>query len=98
MKRGTSGGIDLLLLDEALDGLDGEGQRRVCQWLEGLGASSIFVVSHDESLAEDFDHFITVEKTRGASEIFAWKSSGAVGGAVPPHKRSPASVVKGVSA
>lgn len=66
---GGRGPMSLLLLDEALDGLDGEGGRRVCSWLEGLGAESIFVVTHDAALAEDFDRVITVVKKGGASTI-----------------------------
>lgn len=62
-------GVDALFLDEALDGLDREGQARVCSWLEGLGASSIFVISHDSGIAERFDRQILVVKEGGCSEV-----------------------------
>lgn len=70
MKRESEGiGMDALFIDEALDGLDAEGQRRVVEWLELLGAGSIFVISHDPGIAEDFDETIVVRKEGGSSTI-----------------------------
>lgn len=70
MKRETEGlGMDILFIDEALDGLDGEGQRRVVEWLETLGAGSIFVISHDPGIASEFDSTVVVQKTGGRSVV-----------------------------
>lgn len=69
MREGEGLGVDAVLLDEALDGLDAEGQARVCAWLEGLGASSTFVISHDPAIAESFDRALLVRKSGGAATI-----------------------------
>jgi DNA repair exonuclease SbcCD ATPase subunit len=63
--------IDLLLLDEVLDGLDAEGRSRVVALLRHLREtrSSIFVVSHDPTLAEAFENVIVVRKCDGSSVV-----------------------------
>lgn len=63
--------IDLLLLDEVLDGLDAEGRSRMVTLLRLLREtrSSVFVVSHDPTVAESFERRITVRKTDGASMV-----------------------------
>lgn len=64
-------GIDLLLLDEILDGLDASGKARVVDLLMELRKtrSSIFVISHDPSLAEIFEKTITVRKEGGEASV-----------------------------
>lgn len=69
IRAGGSSKLNMLLLDEALDGLDAQGARSVCQWLEGLGAKSIFVVTHSQDIADDFDSHVLVLKSGGASSI-----------------------------
>jgi len=64
-------GVDAMFLDEVLDGLDEEGQARVCDWLETLGVASLFVISHDAGIAERFDRALTVIKQGSASTILA---------------------------
>jgi DNA repair exonuclease SbcCD ATPase subunit len=63
--------IDLLLLDEVLDGLDAEGRARVVTLLRALREtrSSIFVVSHDPGLQEHFENVVRVTKRGGASVV-----------------------------
>lgn len=65
------GHLDLLLLDEVLDGLDREGRTRVLTLLQELRRErgSIFVVSHEPDLAEVFERSIKVVKSGGASRI-----------------------------
>lgn len=64
-------GIDLLLLDEILDGLDASGKARVVDLLLELRKtrSSIFVISHDPSLAEVFEKVVTVTKEDGVARL-----------------------------
>lgn len=65
--------IDLLLIDEALDGLDATGQDRVVDLLEQLKIkrSSIFVISHFEGIRDVFEQVITVRKQDGVASIEA---------------------------
>lgn len=61
--------FNVLFFDEALDGLDAEGRRRVVDWLPTLGAATVFVVSHDEEIAEAFDTVVTVVKSGGSATL-----------------------------
>jgi exonuclease SbcC len=65
------GSLDLLMMDEVLDGLDAEGVSRVLNLLRGLRSrrSSIFVVTHEPNIAEAFEHVILVTKRKGASTV-----------------------------
>lgn len=65
------GESDLLVMDEVLDGLDAEGVSRVLRLLDELRAKrpSIFVVTHDPSLAESFEHAVLVTKRDKASTV-----------------------------
>lgn len=64
-------GIDLLCLDEILDGLDAEGRSRIVDLLMELRKtrSSIFVVSHDPGLATVFEKVVTVVKEGGIARL-----------------------------
>jgi len=61
--------VDLLALDEVLDGLDSEGCRRVLNLLRKLRKhrGSIFVVSHSSDVVEVFEKSIAVVKSGGVS-------------------------------
>lgn len=63
--------IDLLVLDEVLDGLDAEGCSRVLLLLGELRSRrrSIFVISHDAEVAEIFEKAIFAVKKNGVSEV-----------------------------
>jgi len=63
--------IDMLLLDEVLDGLDHEGKARIVELLRQLRSvrSSILVVSHDDSIAEHFEKVLTVVKDGGKATL-----------------------------
>ena len=63
--------INLMMLDEVLDGLDGEGKARVVTLLQHLRTvrPSLFVVSHDDSIQEHFEKVITVTKKGGQSTL-----------------------------
>jgi len=63
--------VDLLLMDEMLDGLDTTGRSRVMTLLGELREkrSSIFVISHDSSIAELFETTMTVRKTGRVAEL-----------------------------
>lgn len=65
------GSIDLLMMDEVLDGLDPEGRQRVLQLLHELRAKrgSIFVISHDAEVAEIFEKSLIVVKEDGVSKL-----------------------------
>lgn len=65
--------VDLLLLDEVLDGLDGAGRARVVDLLNELRKtkSSIFVVSHDPALEQLFENVVTVVKENSVSRVEA---------------------------
>lgn len=63
--------VDLLLLDEVLDGLDSVGQARVVDLLMDLRQrrSRINVISHAADLANVFDRTVTVIKEGGVSRL-----------------------------
>jgi len=63
--------IDLVLLDEVLDGLDAEGKARVVVLLRHLREyrSSIFVISHDPAISEHFEKVVTVVKHGGKATL-----------------------------
>jgi len=65
------GGVDLLALDEVLDGLDAEGRQRVIMLLREIRAKrgSVFVISHDPDVAEVFEKAVIVTKTDGKSAL-----------------------------
>jgi DNA repair exonuclease SbcCD ATPase subunit len=65
--------VDILMLDEVLDGLDDEGRTRVLQLLHELRSKrgSIFVISHESDLAEVFEKSVTVVKQDGESILEA---------------------------
>lgn len=56
--------IDLLMMDEVLDGLDATGKSRIMDLLGELRQkrSTIFVISHDSGISELFEHTLTVRK------------------------------------
>lgn len=63
--------VDLLCLDEILDGLDRAGKARVMTLLLELRKyrGSIFVISHDPELAEIFEKTVTVVKEGNVARI-----------------------------
>lgn len=63
--------VDLLLLDEVLDGLDTSGRARVMELLEHLRGhrSTIIVISHDPEIVEKFGKAVTVVKQGGIARI-----------------------------
>lgn len=63
--------IDLLCLDECLDGLDVEGRQRVLQLLHSLRSKrgTILVISHESDVAEVFERAINVVKQDGVSRL-----------------------------
>jgi DNA repair exonuclease SbcCD ATPase subunit len=65
--------IDMLLLDEVLDGLDNEGKSRVVDLLRHLRTvrSSVFVISHDDAIAEHFERSVTVVKRGRKAKVEA---------------------------
>lgn len=65
------GGIGVLCLDEILDGLDAEGRQRVVLLLKEIRKrrGSIFVISHDTSMADAFERSVIVEKRDGVSRV-----------------------------
>lgn len=65
------GSLDLLMMDEVLDGLDAEGRARVLQLLHELRArrGSIYVISHEDDVAEIFEKSITVVKDDGVARL-----------------------------
>ncbi len=65
--------VNILCLDECLDGLDGEGRQRVVKLLHDLRSvrESIFVISHDPGFAEIFERTVTVTKENGVSRLAA---------------------------
>jgi DNA repair exonuclease SbcCD ATPase subunit len=67
------GHLDLLCLDECLDGLDGEGRTRIIQLLQGLrkSRSTIYVISHDPGVAEAFERAAVVVKQDGVARLEA---------------------------
>ncbi len=65
------GNLDLLMLDEVLDGLDTEGSSRVLSLLQSLRSirSSIFVISHESKMSEIFEKGIFSVKNDGISSL-----------------------------
>jgi DNA repair exonuclease SbcCD ATPase subunit len=63
--------VNILCLDECLDGLDGEGRQRVVELLQALRREreSIFLISHDSDLAEAFERTLIVTKENGVSRL-----------------------------
>lgn len=63
--------IDLLMLDEVLDGLDEAGKSRIIDLLQELRKSrgTIMVVSHDPALAQMFERQILVTKEDGIARV-----------------------------
>ncbi|KKN27797.1 hypothetical protein LCGC14_0860600 [marine sediment metagenome] len=63
--------LDLLLLDEVLDGLDREGRSRVLELLGELRRrrGSVFVISHESDLAEEFERVVRVTKRNGCATV-----------------------------
>lgn len=67
-------GIDLLLMDEVLDGLDATGRARIMDLLDHLRTQrgTIFLVTHDPELlefSEKFDHTLKVVKEDGLATV-----------------------------
>ena len=65
------GHLNLLMLDEVLDGLDDEGTERVLALLQELRTrrDSIFVISHGTHMSEIFEHGLRVTKESGAATV-----------------------------
>lgn len=65
------GHLDMLMLDEVLDGLDGEGCNRVLQLLQNLRAArgTIFVISHETEVAEVFEKALFAVKKGGKTKL-----------------------------
>ena len=63
--------INLLVMDEILDNLDGAGIQAVMQILQEKAKTvdTILVISHNEGLKDNFDKSILVEKVGGISKI-----------------------------
>lgn len=63
--------LDLLLLDEALDGVDEEGYSRIIDLLHKLRTTrkSIFVISHSGEIGEIFERGLLVVKEGGVARI-----------------------------
>jgi DNA repair exonuclease SbcCD ATPase subunit len=63
--------VDLLLLDEVLDGLDAAGRSRIMDLLSHLRSqrSTIIVISHDPEIVEKFGKTITVIKKNGIARL-----------------------------
>jgi DNA repair exonuclease SbcCD ATPase subunit len=63
--------VDLLLLDEVLDGLDAVGKARVVDLLSYLRTrrSSVYVISHDPEISGAFERRIHVVRRGGVSRI-----------------------------
>jgi DNA repair exonuclease SbcCD ATPase subunit len=63
--------VDMLLLDEVLDGLDGAGKARVMDLLEHLRGqrSTIIVISHDPEIVEKFGKTVTAVKSGGIATL-----------------------------
>ena len=64
-------GCNLIMFDEAFDGLDAEGRSRVAQWINTLPQKSRFVIAHDREMVGSFDGMLKVVKTDGASVVEA---------------------------
>ena len=51
---------NVLVLDEALQHLDGEGRERVASVVRNINRESVFLVSHDQTVGGNFDAVDTV--------------------------------------
>lgn len=71
MVRDMIGGTNILVIDEVFDPLDDVGAERVIELLKKLNLSSVFVVTHNEALQEQFSNQITVVKSKGVSKIIS---------------------------
>ena len=61
---------NILFCDEAFDTLDASTCRLVINLIHSLdGISSIFVISHIDDIALEFENFVNVIKTKGVTEI-----------------------------
>lgn len=65
------GHLNILMLDEVLDGLDAEGTERVLMLLQELRTmrDSVFVISHGSSMAEIFERGLRVNKSEGSATV-----------------------------
>lgn len=65
------GHLDMLMLDEVLDGLDGEGCNRVLLLLQNLRSArgTIFVISHETEVAEVFEKALFAVKKGGKTKL-----------------------------
>lgn len=63
--------VNILCLDECLDGLDSEGRQRVVELLQAMRKEreSVFLISHDPDLAEAFERTLIVTKENGVSRL-----------------------------
>jgi DNA repair exonuclease SbcCD ATPase subunit len=63
--------LDLLMMDEVLDGLDAEGAQRVVMLLQELRKNhgTILVISHQDDLADAFEKAWYVTKRNGESKL-----------------------------
>lgn len=63
--------LDLLMIDEALDGMDKVGTARAIQVLQKLRKrrGSIFVISHSDDMSEMFEHGLVVVREDGVSRV-----------------------------
>jgi DNA repair exonuclease SbcCD ATPase subunit len=65
------GSLDIIMLDEVLDGLDSEGCSRVLLLLQKLraGRGSIFVISHESKMQEAFEKGLYAVKNGGITTL-----------------------------
>jgi len=72
MVRGRSK-LDILILDELFKELDGAGRVRMGQLLEDLNGKygSVFVITHEPNIEEQFERVWTAVKEKGKSRIVA---------------------------
>ena len=61
--------FSLVCIDEPFAGLDDEGIRRVCLWLDTLPIRTILLISHTDAAKDEFDRVWVVSKTLGRSEL-----------------------------
>lgn len=63
--------IDLLLIDEVFDGLDGISKTRVMDLLQELRQErgTILAISHDPALSEMFENVVTIVREGGVSKL-----------------------------
>jgi DNA repair exonuclease SbcCD ATPase subunit len=69
--RREGGKLDIMMMDEVLDGLDAEGCSRVVDLLRRLrkDRGSIFVVSHESKVGESFERAIWAVKEDGTTSL-----------------------------